>query len=478
MWTKETAQEARATAAHEAVAIAEATCDAQNKFLGYICHEIRVPLNGVMMAAQELAEDPMLPPTGVDNVAIISTAGDAMSKLLNDCLNLAKIRSGKFDLELAPFPPRRLAESIISLFHFRDLSYSVRIAPDLPSAIMGDEGRLRQVLANFTSNAIKFSSSGGRIEIHVLKCAAHADPAIVVAGRLWDHDEMAGGDAGSSSPVVVASGKGETRNFVLYVVEDRGIGVARRDQEKLFQPFEQIQAGANQKGNGTGLGLSIAKHIVEQSGGRIGCWSKMGVGSRFWFTIPDCEEDAEVHLTVSTPNPRTVPSAEGVEGISCVTAEVPTHPTVDTSKSMYLSATAALSNYTGVSSECSSTPLRLFVVVDDTDSNRVLLARMLRRMGAASNVSMAADGVEALAHEEWLQADAWFVDRHMPRMDGAELCRVLRQRGYAGPIIGVTGDAGYEEKQSFIEAGATMVVTKPCSRASIEAALASSHLWS
>jgi CheY-like chemotaxis protein len=260
--------------------------------------------------------------------------------------------------------------------------------------------------------------------------------------------------------------------FALFIVEDTGAGISEEHQSKLFIPFEHVRAAVTTSTVGTGLGLSIARRIIALSGGHIGCWSQQGKGSRFWFTVPamsvQCmaaEWDRSRSVSAACPAPLVTPSLYS--------------PTSHMTQSIYSAHSdgGCLSDRSHVLTPLSFGPIgednhvqdtyNHVVVVDDTESNRLLLARLLSRLHVAAEISMAANGAEALSHEEWLTADMWFIDRHMPVMDGLQLCRELRARNYTGPIIAVTGDSLGKHQQDLLDAGASTVLLKPCTKADI-----------
>jgi signal transduction histidine kinase/CheY-like chemotaxis protein len=539
--------------------LAEVQYDTQNKFLRYLFHELRVPLNGIMLASEEMAEQPRLSGTEQENITIIGMGAMAMSKLLDDCLCLAKIEAGKLLLEYAPFSPRDLIASITGLFHFRykTLQYTTVISDNLPNIMVGDEGKLRQVLSNFTSNAIKFTPPGGSITIYATMCSSpdFSENVTPLLRSPTSHHKLRASLQKSPNPAFLAPLSApaairkasdtppstikkvsrhhssepaftfpeESVPYILYVVEDTGIGISKEDQAKLFQPFEQIRAGATQKGNGTGLGLSICKIIIEHMHGVIGCESEEGHGSRFWCAVPlipiskpevalpapssaaaplDSRDSAgagaasqavlpspQISRPLSSMKLRQMEESPALDSLSVeippLKQEIVQQMKLETALGKTPStrnSAATFKGDRGTPARSASLNTRLspvvrkmhhVVVVDDTDSNRLLLGRLLKRLGA-SKVSLACNGVEALQDESWLSADAWFVDRNMPMMDGMQLCEQLRkQKNYTGFIFGLTGDALQSDRDAFVKAGATAVLSKPTTTQAVSSMLRS-----
>ncbi|MGB1465563.1 MAG: 7TM diverse intracellular signaling domain-containing protein [Alcanivorax nanhaiticus] len=241
---------------------------ARSEFLAVMSHEIRTPLNGIIGTVDMLKTTP-LNDEQQHNLNIIEQSGNSLLNLINDILDYSRIEAGKMPIEQARFDLHGLIDDALALFQHKARVHSnvlsSQLNENLGNFCIGDQVRLRQILVNLISNAVKFTDNGS------ITLAAQRDP--------------------------------DNADYVFFEVVDTGIGISPEQQTNLFDHFQQGDSSTSRRYGGTGLGLAICKQLVEIMGGEIGVHSRRNEGSRFWFRLPLPKTEASAHLQTNSDIP-------------------------------------------------------------------------------------------------------------------------------------------------------------------------------
>ena len=243
----------------------------KGEFLANISHEFRTPLNAILGFAQVLREKPstaggLKKDKAQKYAENIISSGNSLLNMINDLLDLAKTQAGKMELHIEKTSVQQLSRELISSFSLmtekKKIKIKMKVDSDIP-LILTDTGKVRQILYNFLSNAVKFTSQRGTIQIRA--GAPLSDPPYVTK---WETEELA------------------VERMVRIAISDTGCGIAETDREKIFEKFRQVDGSITRESTGTGLGLTISTELAAMLAGSVGLQSELEKGSTFWLDIP------------------------------------------------------------------------------------------------------------------------------------------------------------------------------------------------
>ncbi len=433
----------RATAEAQAARLeAERANRVKGDFLTTLSHELRTPIIGVLGMIESIVTGP-LNPAQREASAVISRSSESLLALIDDMLNFAKLEAGRMSIETKPFELwAAIEESALALeaqTRRKGLALGFHFSKDLPWMVVGDALRLRQVLLNLVSNAVKFTESGS---------------VTVTAAVVGWH--------GPEARVRIA-------------VRDTGPGIPSAKQHLLFQRFSQVDSSPSRRAGGTGLGLAISKQLLKAMNGTIGVVSKDGqAGAEFWFELPlPCMTD-DRPLAVPTPLTLRCRNQEAArQALQQLAAWAP-HAAVDISiqdsdgaLAIPVRPTAIRAALLGLGAEpVTAIEQPMFghiLLAEDNAVNQKVASALLVKLGL--KVDVAADGAAAVARWREGRYDAILMDCTMPGMDGYEATRQIRQleqgTGKHTPIIALTANALEEARQECLAAGMDDFATKP-----------------
>ena len=398
---------------------AESASQAKSDFLASMSHEIRTPINAMLgmneMILRESRQGRKLQAGQTEEVRAAfdqigsyardaERAGGNLLAIINDILDFSRIEAGRMELAEAPYHLSDVLDDLSTMIRVKaeekGLAFTVQTDESLPDSLLGDEVRIREIISNLLNNAVKYTE--------------HGFVRFTVRGGDQDGDTVR----------------------LIFTVEDSGIGIRRRDMDKLFSKFKRLEMERNSTVEGSGLGLVITRSLVDMMNGTIQVQSEYGKGSVFTVTIP--QKIAADSLADSAGEQLDRDDGE---------------------ESGYREAFHA--------------PEARILIVDDTKMNLIVTAGLLKK--TEIQIDMAESGAEALELAEGKTYDVVLLDQRMPEMDGTETLRRLRQLknnpNSRIPVICLTADAIIGAKERYLADGFTDYLTKPVNSRQLEAML-------
>jgi signal transduction histidine kinase/AmiR/NasT family two-component response regulator len=422
----EIAVQERTKELEEQTKIALQASKAKSDFLATMSHEIRTPLNAVI-GLSEIELRGNLPETSMNNITQIYQSGSSLLGIINDILDISKIEAGAFELVPVEYETAPFIDDTVNLNRVRigskPINFVLEIEGDFPKKLFGDELRVKQILNNLLSNAVKYTERG-----------------------TVTFNAMAFYYKGKDSPV-----KKENEVLLSFIVRDTGIGIQKKDMEKLFTVYTQLDSKVNRHVEGTGLGLEITKKLVDMMDGNITAESEYGKGSVFTVTL------VQKLVSFSSIGEETAENLRNFQYIAGRKQDeiVP-----------------------------SWMPNGKVLVVDDVPVNIMVVEGLLEPYGV--HVDSAYSGKEAIEKimAEEPQYDLVFMDHMMPEMDGIEAVRIIReweeqknqkkkknQLDDKIPIIALTANALAGNMEMFLSKGFDGFISKPIDIVEIDSAL-------
>ena len=376
----------------------------KSNFLATMSHEIRTPLNTILGMTEIQMQSSAHPSSTIDAFLKINNSGKLLLNIINDILDLSKIESGKLELVPVKYEVASLINDIIQLnyirYEYKPIEFKIEIDENTPSVLIGDELRIKQILNNLLSNSFKYTDKG---EITL-----------------------------SVSAECVGRGGGAVLVTLIFQIKDTGHGMTQEQVSKLFDENTRFNLEANRTTEGAGLGMTITQNLIELMYGKINVKSTVGEGTVVNIRLPQKTDGAGIRGVIGKE------MAENLQQFR-VTGSVQ-------------------SSKVKISHEYM--PYGRILIVDDVETNLYVAKGLMAPYGL--KIDLATSGFEAIDKvKEGIIYDIIFMDHMMPKMDGMETTRLIREMGYTFPVVALTANAIMGQADIFIKNGFDDFLSKP-----------------
>ena len=393
--------------------IAEESNKAKSDFLAKMSHEIRTPMNAILGITEIQLQDETLPLVTKEALERIYNSGDLLLGIINDILDLSKIEAGRLELISSQYDIASLIHDTVKLnvmrYESKPIEFKLTVDENIPSLLIGDELRLKQILNNLLSNAFKYTHEG---QIHMTLAVEPYEPN---------------------------DGSFITQVMLVLSISDTGQGMTSEQVRKLGDKFERFNMEANRKTEGTGLGMNITRNLIHLMNGNLSVESTPGMGSTFSVRLP-----------------------QGYSGSEPIGAEL-----AENLMRLNIKNTLKMRN-AQITQEFM--PYGRVLIVDDVETNLYVARGLLGPYGLS--IDTALSGFEAVDKvRDGSTYDIIFMDHMMPKMDGIEATKIIRSFGYKNPIVALTANALAGQAEMFLKNGFDDFISKPIDIRQLNAAL-------